>query len=149
MDLTKELFDENNQKNYKLINPKTKNQIFGKIPDNRSEIPSGLIYLRLGYVGNGYNRQGAFGARHIWEKHRNDLNLNSPQELPIKLSEILTEGVEVLYEDKNKPVVLNTTQGIVSLQQKRDDKGNIEYSIISAYYKTQARGIVFCKLEMP
>lgn len=148
-ELDENLLSGTNQKNCKIFNPKTDDTIFGKIPENPTGIPSGLIYLRLGYIGNGYKKQGAFGARHIWDKHKVDLGLNSPTELPFKISSILTEGVDVLYEEIHKPVVLNTLHGLVSLQLKQSADGIKEYSIISAYYKTQAKGTVFCKLEMP
>jgi len=148
-DLTAVLMSANTTKNNKVLNPINGGLIFGKIPVNPTGIPSGCIYLRLGYVGKGYNRAGAFGARHIWEKHRTDLNITKPENTPLKLAQMLTEGVDVLYEDANKPVVLNTSQGIISLQLKKSEDGKNEYSIVSAYYRTQARGIVFCKLEKP
>jgi len=148
-DLTIALMSSNTTKNNKILNPANGTLVFGKIPENPTGIPSGYIYLRLGYVGKGYNRAGAFGARHIWEKHKADLCITRPENTPIKLAQMLTEGVDVLYEDANKPVVLNTSQGIISLQLKKGEDGTNEYSIVSAYYRTQARGIVFCKLEKP
>jgi len=146
-ELTDELLSMTKMKNVKVLNPVTGTLIFGKVPANLSGIPSGFIYLRLGYVANGYLRQGAFGARHVWEKHRKDLNINAPENLPQILADILVVGVDILYEATNKPAVLNTHKGLVSLQLKKDSTGSDEYSIVSAYNSRRSRGTVFAKLE--
>lgn len=146
-DLTCELMQANTTKNKKVLNPDNGTLIFGKIPDNPTGIPSRLIYLRLGYIGNGVARKGAFGARHIWEKHQTDLSIQKPEDVPKTLADILTAGVDILYEDSNKPVVLNTQKGLVSLQLKKDPNGDNEYSIVSAYGRRNSRGVVFAKLE--
>ena len=146
-DLTCKLMVANTTKNNKVLNPESGTLVFGKIPDNPTGIPSGLIYLRLGYIGNGATRKGAFGARHIREKHKTDLSILKPEDVPKTLADILVAGVDILYEDSNKPVVLNTRQGLVSLQLKKDPNGSNEYSIVSAYGRKDSRGVVFAKLE--
>lgn len=146
-ELTEELMTAHTTKNKKVLNPQSGTLIFGKIPENPTGIPSGVIHLRLGYVGSGRKRSGAFGARHIWEKHKADLSISSPSEVPQILANILEPGVNILYEDTKKPVVLNTSKGLVSLQLKKNESGGNEYSIISAYGRKNSRGIVFAKLE--
>ncbi|MCK5816239.1 MAG: hypothetical protein KAH07_09875 [Flavobacteriaceae bacterium] len=146
-DLTPELMLGNTTKNTKIFNPENNSLIFGRVPNNPKGIPEGLIYLRLGFSGVGANKKGAFGARHIWDKHKKDLSINSPKDLPLILSKILIVGSDILYENEKKPVVLNTNKGLVSLQLKKDSLGNVEYSIISAYSRKNSRGVVFAKLE--
>lgn len=145
--LTSALMEANTTKNRKVLNPVNNTIVFGKIPDNPTGIPSGLIHLRLGYVGFGHHREGAFGARHIWEKHKTDLSIAKPEDLSLILAEILVEGVNVLYEDESKPLVLNTEKGLVALQYKKSFGGLGEYSIITAYGRRDSRGVVFAKLE--
>jgi len=146
-ELTEALMAAHTTKNIKVLNPQSGTIIFGKVPENPTGIPSGMIHLRLGYVGSGRRKSGAFGARHIWEKHKIDLSISSPEEVPQILASILEPGVEILYEHVNKPVVLNTAKGLVSLQLKKDETGGNWYNIISAYGRRNSRGTVFAELE--
>lgn len=146
-ELTLKLMSSNSTKNNKIINPESGSVIFAEVPENKTGIPSGFINLKLGFIGTGRDRRGAFGARHIWEKHKLDLNIQSPDLLPQIIKDILQPGVDILYESKDKPVVLNTVKGLVSLQLKKDALGNNEYSIISAYGRKNSRGVVFAQLK--
>lgn len=151
--LTETLMLTKTTKNKKVLNPETNKLSFGMIPDDHNAVPGGDIHLKLGLVGYGNQRKGAFGARHIWEKHQVDLNLTTPSEVPSKIAEILKEGVNVLVEfddqkRSNMPVVLNTALGKVALAPKSTD-GKVTYEIISAHANKNARGTVIGTLKSP
>jgi hypothetical protein len=152
-DLIDNLMSEKTAKNQKILNPKTNKLSFGIVPDDHSAIPGGDIHLKLGLIGYGPQRKGAFGARHIWEKHKIDLNLSKPHEIPNKIADILKEGINVLVEfddqkRNNMPVVLNTAIGKVALAPKTYE-GKVIYEIISAHANKNARGTVIGTLKSP
>lgn len=151
-DLNEQLMSEKTKKNAKVTNPKTGNLSFGKIPENKNGIPSGEIYLKLGLIGHGHNRAGAFGARHIWEKHHVDLRITTQENTAQVIADILEEGVNVLVNFQNKnnkrPVVLNTKIGRVALEPETKN-GTTSYSIVSAYGNKNAPGTVIGTLKSP
>lgn len=151
-DLTAELLADKTTKNTKVINPNTNNLSFGRIPQNNNNIPEGDIYLRLGLIGVTPSRSGAFGARHVWEKHKTDLQINNLQDIPHVVANILQPGSDILVDlnrnhDPHRTVVLNTSAGLVILEQKHSQTGITEYSIVTAYNRRNSRGVVIGKLE--
>lgn len=147
--LTPQLLSSSGSKNEKLFSP-TNNLSYGRIPAVPAfNVEAGDIYLRLGFVGMGYARSGAFGARHIWEKHQIDLNLKQPSDIPQVVASILQNGANILI-DKSKaadrPLVLNSNVGIVILEPKKTADGNTEYSIVSAYARKNHKGTVIGQL---
>lgn len=153
-DLNETLMSESKSKGSKIVNPNTGKLSYGHIPENNNGIPSGPIYLKLGNVGSGRFRNGAFGARHVWEKHKNDLNISNPVDTPQVIANILILGVNVLVDfdaehSPHRPVVLNTSIGRVALIHYKELGGIDAYSIVSAYGNKNATGIVIGTLESP
>lgn len=153
-DLNDTLMSDSKSKGSKVANPNTGKLSYGHIPENNNGIPNGPIYLKLGLVGSGGGRQGAFGARHVWEKHKSDLNISTPEETPQVIANILASGVNVLVNfnaghSPHRPVVLNTSMGRVALTPYKEVGGVDAYSIVSAYGNKNAPGTVIGKLESP
>ncbi|KAB2825791.1 MULTISPECIES: hypothetical protein [Aliivibrio] len=151
-DLNEQLMSGKNEKNAKIVNPKTGKLSFGRVPDNNNDIPSGDIYLKLGLMGRGFKRYGAFGARHIWEKHNVDLCIPKQEMLPQIIADMLVEGTNVLVnfaiKNNKRPVVLNTKLGRVALEPEMK-AGKTYYSIVSAYGNKNAPGTVIGTLKSP
>jgi hypothetical protein len=153
-DLTDAFMSKKNKRGTKVVNPNTGKTSFGRIPQNNNGIPEGEIYLKVGYEGYGHKRSGAFGARHIWEKHKIDLNIPQAKNVPSIIASILKKGVDVLvdFQANHSParaVVLNTNIGRVALKQEQEQNGGVSYSIISAYGSKNAPGTVIGTLESP
>lgn len=151
--LTESLLTSSSTKNTKVFSP-TNKLSYGRIPAAPAfNIEAGEVYLRLGLVGKfvkkGQPKLGAFGARHIWDKHRSDLNLQYPSDIPKVVASILRNGADVLVDKSKsavKPLVLNSNVGIVILQPKKTAEGGIEYSIVSAYGRRNHKGTVIGQL---
>ncbi len=153
-DLTQALINQHKTKNKKIINPFTGGLSFGAVPINK-HVSAADIFLRLGFIGEGNNRKGAFGARHIWEKHHREFQLAAPSDLPGMVSSILEDGAYVLLTNESighvpcRPLVLKASIGLVVLEQKINDFGKKEYSIVTAYGKKNQKGIVIGTLKKP
>ena len=149
-DLSEEVMNGKKTKNALVTNPQTGGLSFGKIPPNSNGVSEGEIYLKLGLAGHGRQRTGAFGARHVWEKHKGDLGITTPDQTPMIIADILSEGVDILLSktDAARPIALNTTCGVVILERKVIDQVT-SYSIVSAYGKKNITGIVIGKLIKP
>lgn len=148
-DLSEEVINGKNTKNALVTNPQTGGLSFGKIPPNNNGVSEGEIYLKLGLAGHGRLRKGAFGARHVWEKHKSDLGITTPDQTPMIIAEILSEGVDILLSTTDaRPIALNTKYGVVILEEKVIDQV-VSYSIVSAYGKKNIAGIVIGQLIKP
>ena len=148
-DLSDQVMSGKNTKNALVTNPQTNGTSFGRIPPNSNGVIEGDIYLKLGLVGHGQQRKGAFGARHVWEKHKNDLGISNACDTPMIIAEILSEGVDILIGvTPDRPIALNTKYGVVILEQKTIEQETI-YSIVSAYGKKNITGTVIGKLIKP
>lgn len=148
-DLSEEVINGKNTKNALVTNPQTGGLSFGKIPPNNNGVSEGEIYLKLGLAGHGRLRKGAFGARHVWEKHKSDLGITTPDQTPMIIAEILSEGVDILLSTTDaRPIALNTKYGVVILEEKVIDQV-ASYSIVSAYGKKNIAGIVIGQLIKP
>jgi len=120
---------------------------FGKVPKLNDSFPEGQIILKLGKRGffNQTSRevQGAFGLRHIWDKHRREINATTVQEVVVFVESILKNGADVLIDDNkhpNKPLVVESSIGMVILELKRPQDEDAYYSIITAYERTSHPG---------
>lgn len=124
---------------------------FGAFPPNNAHFPEGDIRLKLGLVGyiTGNNeRQGAFGLRHIWEKHGSELGLTCPAETIHFIKNVITSGAQVLidsHKNPDRPIIIESKVGmaILNLQASTHD---VYYSIISAYNRKQHPGTVIAKI---
>ncbi|MGL5719548.1 MAG: hypothetical protein ACRCYP_01955 [Alphaproteobacteria bacterium] len=154
-DLNALVMADKKQKNAFVVNPITGGLSFGRIPDNNNGIDAGEIYLKLGLVGHGKQRKGAFGVRHVWEKHQVDLGISKSEDTPSVIASILTEGADILVDMTSsstpaRPIVLNTSLGIVVLEKKLEQgTGVVYYSLVSAYGKKNMTGTVIGKLLGP
>ena len=136
-------------KNKFLINPKTETLIFGKIPEIKIHHPQhifeeGLIYLRH---GEHIRANRGFGACHIWEAHRKELEsmgYTSFEQVPEFVSNIILPGVPIHCEFSNlkgnhRITVLRSQIGIAILEKKLNN--NIPmYSVVTAFNRKQAHG---------
>lgn len=148
-ELTLQLMNCNNRKGTRVINPLTGLMTFGAIPAN-SHVPEGDIFLKLGIRGRGYDRLGAFGVRHIWDKHGAELGAAMPGDIPSKVYEILAPGADILLDTTKgagKIITLNTSKGMVILQEEKAGNYCSIYSIITAYTKKTAKGILIASLK--
>ena len=126
------------------------NDNFGIFPQVH-EFPSGNIYLKLGYAGyykKGRNSpEGAFGLRHIWDKHRNEFNGQNALDIISFVETIITTGADIIVDlnkDPNKPLVVESSVGMAVL---KPTIGNTpSYSIITAYTRKQHPGVLIGNL---
>jgi hypothetical protein len=150
-ELTLEIASLSSTKQRRIINPHTEGYIYGCIPPN-SIIEAGNIFLCLGYVGHSRKKLGAFGARHIWDKHKRDLGLSIFSEVPSAVAALLVEGSDVLVDyskgGEDKPIVVNTSSGMVSLQA-RIINSVVEYHVITAYDRKNHPGTVVAQIKKP
>ncbi len=136
--------------NRKILNPVTGGLSFGRIPKNRSGIPEGEVHLRVGKIGFGKDKKGAYGARHIWDKHRVDLKITKPENLTTILLKIFMDGAEILVDpnkniDPYRPLILSRKYGMGIVERRGKDLA--AYNVISAYSKTAVPGILIGKFE--
>lgn len=152
-DLNEAIMAAKSTRNALVVNPNTGGMSFGRIPINNSGIAEGEIYLKLGFIGFGREREGAFGARHVWEKHKKDLNIAIPEDTAQTIADILQVGIDIVvnFEVKKhaiRPVLLNTARGRVVVEEKTME-GIPSYTIISAYGNKDAPGTLIGNLEAP
>jgi hypothetical protein len=147
-DITTALAGEKSTKNARVAN--TAGSIsYGMFPINNQGFPVAEIILKLGYIGFKANRDGAFGLRHIWEKHRNEIGLSSPSEIPAFIESILTPGSEVIIDhnkDPRKPLIIESSIGLLTLSLTQPQLELHHYNIITAYARKSHPGIVIATL---
>ncbi len=146
-DITSALMSTQNMKGTRIINPRTGLMSFGTVPLNK-HVPEGLIYLKLGLPGFGPGKSGAFGVRHIWDKHRGEWPGLTPDQVPEKVLDILVPGADILlHQGGGKIITLNTSLGMVVLQEEREGSGFI-YSVVTAYTRKNPKGIKIAQLQI-
>lgn len=121
---------------------------YGQFPANNFGFPVGDIVLKLGYKGYGRLKTGATGLRHIWDKHRNEIGLSCPSEIPPFLETVIRPGADVLVDhtkNADRPLVLTSTTGIAVLGHKVVEGKDI-YEVITAYIRRQHRGTLIGNL---
>ena len=115
---------------------------FGTMPINNHGFAQLEIRLKTGYIGKGWTRQGAYGVRHIFEKHGSELNLTCPSQVSSFIESIITTGAEVIIDnnkDPLKPLIIESNNGMVITAISGCQS---YYNIISAYDRKQHPGIV-------
>lgn len=146
-DITLEHVSKKNKPN-SLITNQLGHISFGDFPANNHDFPEATIILRLGLIGYGYGRLGAFGLRHIWEKHRIDLGITNPSEVVNFIESIIQPGAEVLIDKKkspNKPLIIESSNGLISLNLTNIGDQPV-YSIITAYDRKSHPGNVIATI---
>lgn len=146
-----------------LTEKKTKNarvakndgsEFFLDIPYMNADFPAGKIILKLGDSGF-YNKMtrnldGAYGLRHIWDKHRTEIGAASAEDIVIFLERILLAGAEILIDSKkgpNKAIVVESGTGMMILELKMPHGEDPYYSIITAYDRKSHPGTILHTLK--
>ncbi len=147
-EITEELALSSCTKNAKVMNTDG-NISFGLFPANNYHFPEAEIHLKLGYIGK-YQRgsrdpKGAFGLRHIYDKHKHDIGISNPNEIPEFIESIIIPGADVII-DKNKsedkPLIIESSQGLIALGLITPNGHEPYFSIITAYNRKSHPGIV-------
>lgn len=132
-----------------LSDKKTKNSIvytsggdsfFGIFPHVSNTFPSGQICLKLGFAGFGPLKSGAFGLRHIWEKHSTEINATNALDIVLFLEKVISAGSVVIIDnnkDPDKPLILESKTGMAVV-----GLNNGTYYITSAYCRSSHKGTV-------
>ena len=146
-DITPTLLSDGSTKNSFVANTSGKHS-FGNFPVNNHGSPVANIYLKLGYVGYGSVRSGAFGLRHIWEKHGAELSLSDPIDAIKFIESILQVGAHVILDQTkgNKPVVVQSSAGLVTLGLTKPPNEDPYFNIITAYDRRNHPGTLIAKL---
>ena len=147
-EITLELVSLKNKKNTRVLN-ELGQESFGNFPANNHNFPVGEIYLKLGYIGYTNARSGAFGLRHIWEKHGTELGLQEPKEILGFIKKVLAEGAEVIVDsmkDPNKPLVVESSSGLITLALETPNNKLPNYHIITAYSRKSHPGVVIATI---
>nr|WP_010890242.1 hypothetical protein [Salmonella enterica]AAB91550.1 hypothetical protein [Salmonella enterica subsp. enterica serovar Berta] len=113
---------------------------FSRTAKHECRLSRRKIILKLGDSGF-YNKrteslEGAYGLRHIWDKHRVEIGATSAEDIVIFLESILLAGAEVLIDPKkgqNKAIVVESGTGMMILELKKPNGEDPYYSIITAY----------------
>jgi len=124
-------------------------QSFGTFPSNNHGFPSVSIYLKLGIIGFGSERLGAFGLRHIWEKHGSEIGISLPSQIPSFIESILQPGSVVII-DRNKcpdkPLIIESNAGMIIVGLNQPKNAPEYFNIISAYDRRSHPGIVIATI---
>ena len=147
-DVTLAIANLRTQKNARVSN--SRGQIsFGLFPSNNHNFPVGDIHLKLGFIGNGHRRKGAYGLRHIWEKHGAELGLTAPLQVPDFIKTVLQPGANVIVDhskSSDKPLIVESNNGLVTLGVVKPNNEPPYYHIITAYGRKSHPGIIIANL---
>lgn len=147
-DITLELASLKTRKNTRILNDLGQ-ESFGTFPANKHNFPAGEIYLKLGVIGFTEARKGAFGLRHIWEKHQSDLELKCIQDIPAFIEKVLSEGAEVIVDKSkspDKPLIVESNSGLITLALETPKGLPPHYNIITAYNRKNHPGVVIATM---
>lgn len=142
-EITLDVMTHNRTKNA-LIESASGEASFGLFPQNNNGFPSVDIRLKLGFVGNGRGRTGAYGLRHIFEKHHQQIGMSCPSEVVSYVKSIIKPGAEVLVDYRkapDRPLVIESSTGIIVLSLNGVG-ANQHYNIITAYSRFSHPGTV-------
>jgi len=119
---------------------------FGAFPKNSAHWPELEIRLKVGFAGFGRTRSGAFGVRHIYEKHSQEIGITCPSQISGYIESIITDGATVIVDtvkDENAALVIESKTGLVILRLSKD---KTYYDIISAYDRKSHPGTVIAMI---
>jgi hypothetical protein len=125
---------------------------FGLVPAIRScALPAGEIYLKF---GEHRGPQSGFGLIHIWQSHYKDLmNRGFLEQMQVVdyVAAIAVPGAPIYceYAHMRKPrlAVLKSLHGILIIEYRPLPSSNLSYSVITAYPRKQAHGVLVGKIE--
>jgi hypothetical protein len=139
--------------NTQILNPNTGGYFFGYIPElSDGLITEGPIILRY---GRHFSRNRGYGASHIWAAHGAELRKLGYLDVDAVaryVAEIIKPNmpiyVEMLGLDGGyKLTVLRSSKGLVILEAREDGDGNRIYSVVTAYTKKTAYGVLVGKTK--
>lgn len=145
-DLNLECMGHNKKKN-SFVTTSSGSISFGIFPENNNQWPTLEIRLKLGLVGHGKGRLGAFGVRHIFEKHGQEMNLTCPSEVSGHIESVIKTGAIVMVDSKkdpNKPLIIESSTGMAILTLS---KCKTYYHIISSYKRFSHPGITIATIK--
>lgn len=124
-------------------------EFFFTIPHLSADFPGGNIILKLGDPGY-YNKsqkklEGAYGLRHIWDKHRAEIGATCAEDIVNFLEKILLSGAQVLLDPKKGPdkvIVVESGTGMMIVELKKPNNEDAYYSIVTAYDRKSHPGTV-------
>ena len=126
-------------------------EVFCRFPANKHNLPEGNVILKLGKVGvkRGSQRIGAYGLRHIFEKHRRDLKLKNAEDAVMFVEKVLTKGSRVFIDrlKSDKPIVISASIGLVILEPKIVRGQEACYSVVTAYARKAHPGVLIAKVQ--
>lgn len=151
-DISTQTLKAKNQQNARV----TKNDgsgSFGRVPRLNDTFPEGEILLKLGNKGFfdpvSKSLKKAFGLRHIWDKHRQEIGATTAQDIVTFVESVLQSGAEIII-DKNKsptkPLIVESNVGMVIVELKQPLGENAYYSIITAYVRKSHPGTLMGNL---
>lgn len=113
---------------------------FGLMPKLNDNLPQGEVILKLGYKGFYSPRErepkGAFGLRHIWDKHRTEINAQSASDIILFIEEVMISGAEILIDQNKsleKPLIVESSTGMVIVALKTPQEEDAYYHVVTAY----------------
>lgn len=132
--------------NRKLLNPESNHECFGtvkKMKTRRIILPAGEIHLLFGkHIGP----NKGFGACHIWEEHRAEMQqkgLLTFNDVPKFVCTIVKSGTQLYYENahhsKTRLMAVRNASGTAILEFRE----NVElpfWGIVTAYIGTKKHG---------
>lgn len=141
-------------KKTRIVNPRTGSTVFAVLPaignpESPHSVSSGNIYL---FEGDNWGPAGDFkgyGLAHIIGKHGPELHKDgyvSKDDLIRYVDEILQPGAQV-YLEGDRPIVLQTPQGMVVLEQEYSFDEGTYYSVVTAYRRRNPRGKLIGKWQ--
>ena len=71
---------------------------FGIFPKNNAHWPELEVRLKVGFAGFGRTRSGAFGVKHIYEKHSKEIGITCPSQVSGYIESIITDGATVIVD---------------------------------------------------
>lgn len=147
-DITSAILLEKKKKNSRVCKIDG-SEVFFTIPHLSADFPDGKIILKLGDPGY-YNKsqqklEGAYGLRHIWDKHRAEIGATCAEDIVNFLEKILLSGAQVLLDPKkgpNKVIVVESATGMMIVELKKPNNEDAYYSIVTAYARKSHPGTV-------
>ncbi|WP_126169631.1 hypothetical protein [Shewanella khirikhana] len=146
-DVTTALAAQKTAKNARIAN--TSGQVsFGIFPLNSHGYQSAPIILKLGFIGYASQRTGAYGLRHIWEKHGQEIGISNPSDVPSFIESILIPGAEVIIDSTKsaKPLIIESKTGLITVGFSTPPNEAPHYHIITAYTRKNHPGTVIATL---
>ncbi|CAM3273180.1 hypothetical protein [Moritella viscosa] len=145
-DVSQQMLDSKKTKNAKVTNSNGTCS-FGVMPNLGARFPTGNIILKLGdsgfYDRNERKLKAAFGLRHIWDKHKVEIGATNAFDVIEFIESVITVGAEIIIDqnkDPNKPLIVESTAGMVVVELKQPQGEEPYYSIVTAYDKTRHAG---------